>query len=126
MVQVSRFGVIPKNYQPNKWCLIIDLLHPRRHSVNDHIPKPLYILSNITVDDAVKAIMGLSPHTLMTKVDIKSAFRLLPVHPADRNLLVMEWGNHIALSTQILQCFDILLTLDCPAKRYITYSPLSG
>ena len=95
MVQVSRFSVIPKSHQPNKWRLIIDLSYPRRHSVNDHIPKPLRSLSYITVDDAVKAIMGLGPHTLMVKVDIKSAFRLLPVHPADRNLLAMEWGNHI-------------------------------
>ena len=31
----------------------------------------------------------------MAKVDIKSVFRLLPIHPADRNLLAMEWGNHI-------------------------------
>jgi len=90
MVQVSRFGVIPKSHQPNKWHLIINLLYPRRHSVNDLISKPLCSLSYITVDDAVKAIMGLSPHTLMAKVDIKSAFRLLPIHPADRNLLAME------------------------------------
>ena len=25
---ISRFEVIPKNHQPNKWCLIVDLSHP--------------------------------------------------------------------------------------------------
>ena len=25
---ISRFGVIPKNHQPNKWRLIVDLSHP--------------------------------------------------------------------------------------------------
>ena len=31
---VSRFGVIPKNHQPNKWRLIVDLSHPIEGSVN--------------------------------------------------------------------------------------------
>ena len=29
---------------------------------------------------------------MMAKIDIKSAFRLLPVHPADRHLLMMSWN----------------------------------
>ena len=94
-VQISRFGVIPKSYQPNKWRLIIDLSHPQGHSVNDYIPKPLCSLSYITVDDTINAIMRFGPHTLLAKVDIKSAFRLLPIHPADRNLLAMKWDNKI-------------------------------
>ena len=94
-VQISRFGVIPKSHQPIKWRLIIDLSHPQCHSINDNIPKPLCSLSYITVDDAINTIMGFGPHTLLAKVDIKSAFRLLPVHPADRHLLAMEWDNRI-------------------------------
>ena len=94
-VQISRFGVIPKSHQPNKWRLIIDLSHPQGHSINDYIPKPLCSLSYITVDDAINAIMRFGPHTLLAKVDIKSAFRLLPIHPADRNLLAMKWDNKI-------------------------------
>ena len=35
--QVSRFGVIPKAGQPNKWRLILDLSSLRDHSVNDGI-----------------------------------------------------------------------------------------
>ena len=94
-VQISRFGVIPKHHQPNKWRLIIDLSHPQGYSVNDYIPKTLCSLSYITVNDAIDSIVELGPHTLLAKVDIKSAFRLLPVHPADRNLLAMEWCNNI-------------------------------
>jgi len=33
--------------------------------------------------------------TMLAKVDIKSAFRLLPVHPADRYLLGMKWRGSI-------------------------------
>ena len=35
-VHISRFGVIPKNHQPNKWRLITDL-SPAGSSVNDGI-----------------------------------------------------------------------------------------
>ena len=94
-MHISRFGVIPKSHQPNKWRLIIDLSHPQGHSVNDNIPKTLCSLSYITVDDAIEKILELGPHTLLAKVDIKSALRLLPVHPADRSLLAMQWNNSI-------------------------------
>ena len=35
----------------------------------------------------------------MAKIDVKSAFRLLPVHPADRHLLGMEWQGGIYIDT---------------------------
>ena len=92
-VHISRFGVIPKNCQPGKWCLIVDLSHPTGHSVNDGIPSPLYSLSYISVDDAVQNIIKIGRGALLAKVDIKSAFRLLPVHPSDRHLIAMKW-NH--------------------------------
>ena len=47
------------------------------------------------MDDAIEKILELGPHTQLAKVDIKSAFRLLPVHPADRSLLAMQWDNSI-------------------------------
>ena len=87
--------VIPKNHQPDKWRLIVDLSHPAGHSVNDNIPKALCSLSYITVDDAIQAIVQSGPYTLLSKVDIKSAFRLIPVHPADRHLLAMKWNDKI-------------------------------
>ena len=36
-VQISRFGVIPKNHQPGKWRMIFDLSHPKGNGVNDGI-----------------------------------------------------------------------------------------
>ena len=98
-IQISRFGVIPKSHQKDKWRLIVDPSHPKSHSVNDGIPKSLCGLSYITVDDAINKILELGPNTLMAKIDIKSAFRLLPVHPADRHLLAMEWRNKIFIDT---------------------------
>ena len=50
---ISRFGVIPKSHQPNKWRLIIDLSHPKVNSVNDGIRKELCSMSCISVDDTI-------------------------------------------------------------------------
>ena len=98
-IHISRFGVIPKGHQPNKWRLIIDLSHPAGHSVNDGIAKHLCSLSYITVDTAISHIITLGPGTLLAKIDIKHAFRLLPVHPADRHILAMRWNNNIYIDT---------------------------
>ena len=96
---ISRFGVIPKSHQPNKWRLIVDLSHPAGYSVNDGIPKDLCTISYITVDTAISHILNSGPGTLLAKIDIKNAFRLLPVHPADRHLLAMKWNKHIYIDT---------------------------
>jgi len=98
-VHISRFGVIPKRHQNNKWRLIVDLSHPLEHSVNHFIPKSLCSLSYITVDDATRNIGKYGPNTLLSKVDIKSAFRLIPVHPDDRHLLAMRWHNQVYIDS---------------------------
>ena len=93
--QISRFGVIPKHHKPDSWRLIIDLSHPHNHSVNDGIPPSLCSIKYISIDDAINQILSLGRGTVMAKIDIKNAFRLLPVHPADRHLLMMSWNNSI-------------------------------
>ena len=94
-IHISRFGVIPKNHKPNKWRLIVDLSHPTGHSVNDGISTHLCTLTYITVDTAIEHILTLGAGTQLAKIDIKNAFRLLPVHPADRHMLGMKWRNQV-------------------------------
>ena len=99
MAHFSHFGVIPKCHTPNKWQLIIDLSHPAGHSVNDSIPKSLCSLSYIMVDTAIWHILNTGTGTLLAKIDIKHAFRLLPVHPADRHLLAISWKGDLFIVT---------------------------
>ena len=91
--------VIPKHHQPNKWRLIIDLSYPNGHSVNNGIPKHICSLSYCTVEDAIAKILETGPNILLAKLDIKNAFHLLPVHPADRHLLAMEWNDQVYIDT---------------------------
>ena len=67
--------------------------------MNDGIPKHICSLSYCTVDDAIAKILETGPDTLLAKLDMKNAFRLLPVHPADRHLLAMEWNNQVYIDT---------------------------
>ena len=101
IAHISRFEVIPKNHQPNKWHLIVDLSHPSGHSINDGIPKDLCSLTYITADTAIDQIMALGKSTLLAKIDIKSAFCLLPVHPADRHLLAIKWRQQLYIDTYL-------------------------
>ena len=71
-IHYSRFGVIPKNHQPDKWRLIIDLSHPKNYSVNDGIPKDL--CSN-KIYYYRGDIITLGEDTMLAKVDIKSAYK---------------------------------------------------
>ena len=93
---VSRFGVIPKSHQPHKWRLIFDLSSPKGHSVNDGVQKELCSMSYVSVDDAVRKILDSGPGS---KIDINSAFRLIPVHPADSHLLAMSWRGALYIDT---------------------------
>ena len=85
--QINRFGVIPKNHRTGARRLIVDMSHPEGRSVNDGILKTLCSFHYVTIDDVIHLVIKLGKGTLLAKVYIKSAFRLLPVHPADRHLL---------------------------------------
>ena len=98
-LQISRFGVIPK--KDGGWRLILDLSFPVGHSVNDGINKEEFTVTYSRVSDAIALIIKGGRRALMGKVDIKSAYRIIPVHPSDRHLLGMFWHG----------CYYIDLTL---------------
>ena len=97
-VHVSPFGVIPKG-STGKWRLIVNLSAPEGRSVNDGIQEKWCSLSYISVDDAARTILEKGRGALMAKVDIKSAFRIVPVHPEDRWLLGMRWEGKLYIDT---------------------------
>ena len=95
-LQISLFGVTQKKSSPGNWRLIINLSSPDLHSANDGIPKEPCSLSYCSVDDVVRQVLQLGKGTkLVAKLDVKKAFRLLPVHPTDQllSLLGMCWNG---------------------------------
>ncbi len=100
-VHVSRFGVIPKKHQPNKWRLILDLSHPDRDSINDGIDKQLCSMKYASIDDAARIVHALGRGSLMAKIDIAHAYRIVPISPLDHHLLGMAWGDSLFIDTAL-------------------------
>ena len=90
-LHISCFGVVPKNNQPGKWRLILDLSSPDGHSVNDGIPKAPFSIQYVTVDAFINGIMARGHGTSLAKFDVASAYRNVAIHPLDRPLLGMKW-----------------------------------
>ena len=90
---VSPLGVIPKK-QLGEYRMIHHLSFPCGGSVNDFIPSELCSVHNASVDDAVKMIKQIGPNCHLAKTDVRSAFRIIPVNPADYYLLGMHWKGH--------------------------------
>ena len=65
--------------------------------------------------------MELRPGSLMAKLDIQSAYRMIPVHPRDRKLLGMYWGGPVCgHSTAIWLMFSpIIFTAVADALQWI-------
>jgi len=95
VIMVSPIGLVPKAHQVDKWRMIVDLSHPLGHSVNAGISEELASLSYARVDDAVQIIQHLGMGTQLIKVDLKSAYRHVPVHPQDQHLLGISWLGKI-------------------------------
>ena len=51
--------------------------------------------------DAITEIACLKKGALLAKVDVKNAFRIVPVHPEDRLLLGMKWREQLFIDTTL-------------------------
>ena len=77
-------------------CTLLDTL-----SVNDGISPALCSLEYTKISDVVTELNKMGPGTLLAKIDVKSAYRIIPVHPADRHLLGMSWKGGIYVDTAL-------------------------
>ena len=100
-VHINRFGVIPKPHQPGKWRLIVDLSHPAGRSVNDGVAAEWCSLAYTSIDEAVAITLEQGRFAELAKVDIVSAYRIMPVHPQDRHLLGMAWKGEVFVDTAV-------------------------
>ena len=77
----------------------MDMSSPEGGSVNDGIPEELCSLSYVGIKDAVRAIQDRGRGAMMAKVDVKSAYRNIPVHPEDRWMMGMMWEGALYIDT---------------------------
>ena len=90
--QCHPVGVVPKKHSTD-WRTIYHLSYTQGNSINHYIPKDPYSLSYVRVDDAIHILQSLGRGAFMAKTDLKSAFRLIPIHPDDWSLLGIHWQS---------------------------------
>ena len=93
--------MVPKDHQPRKFRLIIDLSAPMGGSVNEGIDPNLTSLTYPRVEDAVRLIKAAGPGASMAKLDLKAAYRHVPVHPDDQSLLAIRLCGTTYLDTAL-------------------------
>ena len=88
--------------------MIHHLSYPPGSSVNDYIPTELSAVKYATIQDAVSHINKRQNVVYMAKVDLESAFRIIPVMPADRPLLGFKWRDSFYM--------DAVLPMGCSSS----------
>ena len=94
-VHRSPMGIIPKPHQPGRWRLITNLSAPVGRSVNDLIPPHLCSPSYPRLDDVATIVAKFGKGTLLAKLDLEAAYRIIPVNPMDRDLLAVRWEGSV-------------------------------
>jgi hypothetical protein len=84
-LHISPVGLIPKS--DGGWRMITHLSYPTSCGINDFIDPELCTVQYASFDGVVDMIANLGQGALLGKMDIKSAFRLIPVFPGDFDLL---------------------------------------
>ena len=91
--RVSPVGIVPKK-APGEYRMIHHLSYPRGKSVNDGISHEHSSVQYANIDQAIKRIKQSGLGSYLAKTDIKSAFRILPIHPQEYHLLGIKWKGH--------------------------------
>ncbi len=91
---ISSFGVIPKGTS-------VDMSAPEGRSVNDGVSEHWTSLKYVGVKDAAHIITSYGRGALLAKVDVKSSYRNIPVHPDDRWLMGMLSGENLFIDTAL-------------------------
>ena len=81
--------------------LIMDLSQPRGSSINEGIQKDEFSVQYTNFDAATDLVYKTGKSSLMSKIDIKHAFRLLPVLPAQWVLLGIFWLGNFFVDTRL-------------------------
>ena len=91
-LRVSPIGLVEKK-TPGEFRLIHHLSFPEGESLNDFIDPELCSVKYTHFDEAIHMVQDMGRACLLSKLDIKSAYRLLPVSPAEFDQLGFMFDN---------------------------------
>ena len=108
--QCSPVGLVEKK-DSGKFRMIHHLSYPEGSSVNDQIDPGWTAVQYATISDAIELVVNLCPQAFMSKTDVKSAFRVIPLHPDVRHLFVFHWEDYFYV--------DLALPMGCSSSCQI-------
>ena len=73
----------------------MDLSSPNTASVNDGIDLALCSVHYSGLNEALSIIVRLGKGALLAKLELKSAYRIILIHPDDRPLLGLKSGSDV-------------------------------
>ena len=79
--------------------LIMDLSQPKGSSINENISKEDFSFQYSHFDEAVDLVNKVGKGALMSKLDVKHAYRLLPVRPDQWHQLCYFWEGNYSFSS---------------------------
>lgn len=91
-IQVSPLGLVPKK-AVGEFRLIHHLSYPEGMSINHNIPKDLCTVQYQSVETAINIIRQLGRGALLAKTDLENAYKQIPIHPDDFELLEFMVDN---------------------------------
>ena len=93
----SGVGCVPM--KSGRLRLIHHLSSPEGESVNDGISREDYSVQYVSIDRAIDAIMRYGTSGQLFKLDVRSAFRIIPVRSEDWPLLGISWQGQYYFDT---------------------------
>lgn len=91
-IQISPLGLVPKK-SPGEFRLIHHLSFPEKASINHHIPKEFCTVQYQSIHNAIEIIKQVGKGALLAKIDIENAYKQIPIHPSDFELLGFMINN---------------------------------
>ena len=117
LTHVSPLGLIPKPHKPGKWRLIVNLSALLDHSINDFIDVQASSIRYASIDNGVRVITRLGRRTILAKLDLKSAYRMVPVHPDDVHLLGVKWLGSVYVDTALPNNMAVVAVLNSSSAK---------
>lgn len=106
-MRTSPIGIVPK--KTCGWSLITHLSAPGGYSIIDFIDPYFCTVKYASFDEAITLIQSQGPSCLIAKMDLKSAFRLLPIHTSDFCLLGIKFREFYYFD----KCLPFSCSLSC-------------
>lgn len=102
-IKISPLNSVPKKDTTER-RVILDLSFPKGNAVNDFISKDEYLGEKMEiifpkVDDFIQLIKSKGRNCMLYKIDLRRAFRQIPICPSSYNLVAFVWKKHIFFDT---------------------------